>query len=103
MHTLPTRDLIMTHMPPQFRQAAVLVDEWRRRADEHRVDNAAVADVYDRCASELLELDVHTEGAPAGAEWRRSRRNQELIRQTAVGLVTAGAMAALVSAARRWR
>jgi len=91
----------MTHMPPQFRQSAVLADQWRRRAAEHRVDNAAVADVYERCANELLELDIHTEGAPAGAEWR-SRANG-LIRQTAVGLVTAGAIAALVSAARRWR
>jgi len=63
------------------------------------MDNAAVADVYDRCASELLELDIHTEGAPAGAEWR-SRRSGHLTR-TAAGLAAAGVVAALISAARR--
>jgi hypothetical protein len=64
----------MTHMPAQFRVPTVLIQEWRRRAADSRLSNPAAADVYERCASELEELDVHTEGAPAhgGGSWRQS-------------------------------
>jgi hypothetical protein len=63
----------LTHMPPQFRMPSVLIEEWRARAAASRPLNEAAAEVYERCANELLTLDIHTEGAPAGAS-RRSRR-----------------------------
>ena len=56
----------MTHVPPQFRMPQVLIDEWRRRADECRMTDPAAAEAYDRCADELCELDVHTETATDG-------------------------------------
>ncbi len=56
----------MTHVPPQFRMPRVLIDEWRRRAEQCRISDPTTADAYDRCADELLELDVHTESGTDG-------------------------------------
>jgi hypothetical protein len=76
----------------------VLVSEWRRRAAEQRAQSPAAADAYEKCAKELEELDVHTEGAPAGTETLQTRVDPRMVR-LAVGLA-AGAMvvAALASA-----
>ena len=63
----------MTHVPPQFRMPRVLIDEWRRRADEYRTTDPAVAQAYDRCAAELWELDVHTESGTDGRPIYASR------------------------------
>lgn len=84
----------MTHMPPQFRPPTVLIDEWRRRAAENRASNPGAAEVYDRCASELEQLDVHTEGAPAGASWRTAAAAQTRMFRLALGLAAAGILAA---------
>ncbi len=56
----------MTHVPPQFRMPRILIDEWRRRASQCRVNDPTSAEVYERCADELSELDVHTESATDG-------------------------------------
>jgi hypothetical protein len=91
----------MTHMPPQFRENAVLVEEWRYRAAELRRTNTGAADVYERCADELEQLDVQTERNPAHlpfgpvagrAAWMRRRT------KVAMGLGAAGV--ALFFAAR---
>jgi hypothetical protein len=90
----------MTHMPPQFRTPAVLIDEWRRRAAEYRLSDNAAAEVYERCANELQELDVHTEGAPAGAYTRSSTPAQVQMFRLAAGLVAGGLFVAGLTAAR---
>lgn len=89
----------MTHMPPQFRTSTVLIEEWRQRAAEHRPSNHAAADVYERCADELEDLDVHTEGPPAGAASRRVPRQARVL-GLATGLVAGGLFAAALNAAR---
>lgn len=90
----------MTHMPPQFRTPTVLIDEWRRRAAEYRpLDNAA-AEVYERCASELQELDVHTEGAPVGTSSRARTPGQARVFELAAALVAGGVFVAGLTAAR---
>ena len=89
--------MLMTHMPAQFRMPAVLVKEWRRRAAEYRPTNVEAADVYERCANELEELDVHTEGTP-GEPGRLRRMRAEMI---VPGLVVLGLIAAAVTGARR--
>jgi hypothetical protein len=40
----------------------VLIEDWRRRAAECRTSDPAGSAVYDQCANELEQLDVHTEG-----------------------------------------
>ena len=93
----------MTHMPPQFRPPTVLIEEWRRRAAEQRTSNAAAAEVYDRCANELEELDVHTEGAPAGAAWWSAARGQTQMFRMAMGLAAAMVLAAGFASSRSGR
>lgn len=63
----------MTHVPPQFRMPSVLIDEWRRRADQCRMSDPTAADAYERCADELRELDVRTEAATDGSPLYASR------------------------------
>lgn len=58
----------MTHVPPQFRMPVVLIEDWRRRAAECRASDPAIAAIYEQCADELEQLDVHTEGPPVGSE-----------------------------------
>ena len=90
----------MTHMPPQFRTSTVLIEEWRQRAAEHRPSNHAAADVYERCADELEDLDVHTEGAPAGASSRPHMHKQVQMFRLAAGVVAGGLFVAALNAAR---
>ena len=93
----------MTHMPPQFRPPTVLIDEWRRRAAENRTSDPGAAEVYDRCANELEQLDVHTEGAPAGASWRTAAMAQTQMFRLALALAAAGVLAAGFASARAGR
>ena len=92
----------MTHMPAQFRVPTVLIQEWRRRAADSRLSNPAAADAYERCASELEQLDVHTEGAPAyaGESWRRSPTRHLATLPLALALIAGAVFAAGLVATR---
>ncbi len=87
----------MTHIPPQFRTATVLITEWRRRAAEYGASNAGAAEAYERCANELERLDVHTEGAPAGAMTRPGQMN---MLRMGIGVLAAGVLIAGLAASR---
>lgn len=91
----------MTHMPSHFRVPTVLIQEWRKRASESRLTNAAAAEVYERCAAELETLDVHTETmAENPRRWWRPASRTEAIPLPLVMAVGAVLMAAGFAALR---
>ena len=93
----------MTHVPPQFRMPRILIDEWRRRASQCRLFDPASAEVYDRCADELGELDVHTETATDGTSLDRPGpiRMDAVAPWLAAGALGVGVLGLMREVARR--
>jgi hypothetical protein len=84
---------------------AVLIEDWRRRARECRMSNPAGAEVYEQCADELEQLDVHTEAATDGSPlpFRRGlpMAAASYVPWLAVGAVVAGVLGGVRGSRRR--